>query len=132
MRIIEELIASGAPEVTPEGIDRTVRTLPQLRAKFANLEEPRIDLLVPLDFLSQVLEDFSAGLCRDLSYHAAADIAFALQYLEKETDLIPDSIPDVGLADDAAVCNRILAKHSGILKEYALSRGFQWEDLQTL
>jgi uncharacterized protein len=132
MKIIEELLTSGAPDVTTQTVDQIVRQLPKLRAKFAQSEDEGLDLLMPLDFLSQVLEDFSSGLCRELSYHAVADIAFALQYLEQETDLIPDSLPDVGYADDAAVMNRVLEKHSDILKEYAALRGFRWEDLQTI
>ncbi len=132
MKIIEELISTGAPEVTPETLEYTIRHLPQLRAKFANLEEVPIDLTDAIDFLSQVLEDFSGGLCRDLSFHAVADIAFALQYLFQETDLIPDHLPDVGYADDAAVSNRVLLKHSVILKDYALQRGFEWNRLLTM
>ena len=132
MKIIEELITLGAPEVTPESLDHTIRMLPQLRAKFAQIEDPRIDLTLPLDFLAQILEDFSAGLCRDLPYHAVADIAFSMQYLDQEQDLIPDSLPDVGYADDAAVMNRILTKHQIILKEYAGLRGFDWQNLQTI
>jgi len=132
MRIIEELLSSGAPEITAGSVDEVVRKLPQLRAEFASMEEVRIDLTLPLDFLSQILEDFTAGLCRDLPYHAVADITFALKYLDQDVDLIPDSLPDVGLADDAAVINRVLAKHAPILKEYAVERGFVWDDLLTI
>lgn len=132
MKIIEELITTGAPEVTPEALEYMIRHLPQLRAKFANLEEPPIDLIEPVDFLAQVLEDFNSGLCRNLTYHAVADITFALQYLYQEVDLIPDHLPEVGFADDAAVTNRVLTKHGSILREYALQRGFEWEKLLAL
>ena len=36
---------------------------------------------------------------------------FAAQYLLKEEDLIPDTIPGVGLADDAILVKRVASRH---------------------
>lgn len=132
MQLIEDLITSGAQEISPYRMDHIVRMLPQLRMKLASLEDQRPDLTLTLDFLSQIVEDFAAGLCRDLPFHAAAEIAFALEYLDKDIDLIPDSLPEIGFADDAAVSNRVLERHQAILKDYADDRGFVWGNLVTM
>lgn len=36
---------------------------------------------------------------------------FAVQYLLNEEDLIPDTIPGVGLADDAILVKRVVSRH---------------------
>jgi uncharacterized membrane protein YkvA (DUF1232 family) len=40
-----------------------------------------------------------------------AEGTFAAQYLLQEEDLIPDSVPGVGLADDAILVKRVVARH---------------------
>ena len=40
-----------------------------------------------------------------------AEGTFAAQYLLKEDDLIPDSVPGVGLADDAILVKSVVARH---------------------
>jgi len=40
-----------------------------------------------------------------------AEGTFAAQYLLKEDDLIPDSVPGIGLADDAILVKSIVARH---------------------
>ena len=47
---------------------------------------------------------------------------FAAQYLLKEEDLIPDTIPGVGLADDAILVKRIVSRHGRDLVRNPLSR----------
>jgi hypothetical protein len=40
-----------------------------------------------------------------------AEGIFAAQYLLKEDDLIPDSVPGIGLAGDAILIKRVVARH---------------------
>ena len=40
-----------------------------------------------------------------------AEGTFAAQYLLNEEDLIPDTVPGVGLADDAILVKRVVARH---------------------
>lgn len=129
MNAVEEVLATGAPEITPASLDKAVRMLPRLRAKFASLDPEQPQLAARIEFLGQVLEDFASGLCHDLAFHAVADIAFALQYFYQDNDLIPDNLPDDGFLDDLALGELVLAKHAQILEKYASTRGFDWEEL---
>ncbi|HEY5893955.1 MAG TPA: hypothetical protein VIT91_12060 [Chthoniobacterales bacterium] len=129
MNAVEELLATGAPEITPASLDKAVRMLPRLRAKFASLDPEQPKLAIRIEFLGQVLEDFASGLCRDLTFHAVADIAFALQYFYQDNDLIPDDLPDDGFKDDLAVSELVLERHGKVLEEYAVARGFEWKEL---
>jgi uncharacterized membrane protein YkvA (DUF1232 family) len=40
-----------------------------------------------------------------------AEGTFAAQYLLKENDLIPDSVPGVGLADEVILVKSVVARH---------------------
>jgi hypothetical protein len=46
-----------------------------------------------------------------------AEIVFAASYLLKEADLIPDHIPEIGLADDRLVLQRIIARNETELRK---------------
>jgi uncharacterized membrane protein YkvA (DUF1232 family) len=39
-----------------------------------------------------------------------AEGTFAIQYLLKEDDLIPDQVPGIGLVDDAILIKRVLCR----------------------
>ena len=53
-----------------------------------------------LQFLSLVVED---QVVRDPAGEVVGEAAFALLYFQRATDLIPDSIPGMGLLDDAMI-----------------------------
>ena len=45
-----------------------------------------------------------------------AEAAFALFYFQSPTDLIPDSIPGMGLLDDAMIVSMVLRCHEHAFK----------------
>ena len=59
-----------------------------------------------------------------------SEMAFALLYTARDLDLIPDSIPGCGFADDAAVVEAVLTRHEEVLLEHCLNYGYRWEALR--
>lgn len=59
----------------------------------------------------QALESPTARQAKDPLPHWLAEIAFAAGYLLKGFDVIPDHLPDIGLADDARVLQRIIERN---------------------
>jgi uncharacterized membrane protein YkvA (DUF1232 family) len=75
-----------------------------------------------VEFLAQLIEDFYSGLSPDIPYTAIAESAFALSYLRKGIDIIPDSISGVGYADDAAIINVVLETYKQPFLDHVLAR----------
>jgi hypothetical protein len=61
------------------------------------------------------LESPKAWQAKDPLPRWLAEVAFGARYLLKRFDLIADHLPEIGLADDAQLLARILARnHSGL------------------
>ena len=56
------------------------------------------------------------------------EVAFALLYFLKGYDRIPDSIPEIGLLDDAIVVETVLERHRAAFRTHWESRGRRWEE----
>lgn len=103
---LHQFILDGARRVTPRYVGKLVRQLPGIRlvatqvAEFPNLADQ-------VEFLAELIEDFHSGLNEDVPYTAIAEAAFALSYLRKGGDIIPDRIPDIGYAADAAIITTV-------------------------
>jgi hypothetical protein len=50
------------------------------------------------------------------------ETAFALAYTAKETDIIPDFIPEIGYADDSIIERTVLSRHQDIFRDYCRFR----------
>ena len=116
-------IDRGAELVTPAAIE-ALRTLRQpMQAKVEALVEPgylrhRIELLMT----------YFEEACRDGHADSPAhrDTAFALLYFLKGFDRIPDSVPEVGLLDDAIIIQTVLQRHSIRLRAHWLRHHRAW------
>ena len=82
-----------------------------------------------VEFLAQLIEDFYSGLSPDIPYTAIAEAAFALSYLRKGIDIIPDSISGVGYADDAAIINVVFETYKQPFLDHVLARKTREESL---
>src|SRR5258708_21825772 len=99
---LHQFILDGARRITPRYISKLIRQLPEIRLVATQVAEfPQ--LTDQFEFLAELIEDFHSGLNQDVPYTAIAEAAFALSYLHKGVDIIPDRIPDIGYADDAAI-----------------------------
>jgi uncharacterized membrane protein YkvA (DUF1232 family) len=127
MAELAEFVHRGAAKITPQILRGVYKKLPMLKVEFAQIHAPKFPHLVSqLQFLANVVEDFAEDKAEDLSYFAAASACYAIIYAQRQWDLIPDSVPDVGLADDSGVVRVVLIEHERALSKYAQKIGMTW------
>src|SRR5271170_3292424 len=120
MADIGKFVHRGASMITPTILKRVHKRLPFLKLKFTEFDDPAYPHLSDqLEFLADVVEDFAEGVEEDLPYATVVAATFALVYADRQTDIIPDAIPEVGLADDSAVVRAVLIEHEHVLAAYA-------------
>jgi uncharacterized membrane protein YkvA (DUF1232 family) len=124
---IVDFVNRGAAQITPRLVDTLLRKLPLWKAEFAQIQAPKFPHLVgQLEFLANLVEDVAEGAYKDLPYVALAAAVFALIYAHRKVDLIPDSLGDLGRADDSSVVRAVLIQHEKALAKYAASQGLDW------
>ena len=111
---IGSFIERQARAVSIADINRLIVNLPALRERFAKIPvETYPDLADQLQLLSLVVEE---QFVRDPAGQIVGEAAFALFYFQHSADLIPDSIPGMGLLDDAMIVRIVLARHEQAFK----------------
>jgi len=125
---IVKFVHSGAAKITPKILKGIHKKLPVLKLEFTNFNDPKYPHLSgQLQFLANVVEDFAEGAADELPFVTIASAAFALVYSHREMDLIPDSVPEFGHADDSAVVRAVLIEHEKFLADYADKNGRHWD-----
>ena len=105
-------------------IERLVADLPALRKRSAKIPAQTYPYLADqLQFLSLVVEDLAV---RDPAGEIVGEAAFALLYFQRATDLIPDSIPGMGLLDDAIIVRIVLSRHEHVFKSSSHGHMLSW------
>jgi len=123
-----KFVHHGAANITPNILKGVHKRLPFLKLKFNELDDPAYPHLSDqLEFLANVVEDFAEGVEEDLPYVTAAAAVFAILYADRQIDLIPDSIPEFGHADDSAVVRTVLLEHEKVLTAYAERHQLKWD-----
>lgn len=116
---LQQFIIDGARRITPIQLEKLVRQLPEVRLAASQVMEfPQ--LADQVDFLSQLIEDFYSRLAPEIPYTAIAEAAFALSYLRKGIDIIPDSASGLGYADDAAIIKAVFENYKQVFLDYVL------------
>lgn len=127
MSEIVSFVSRGAASITPAVLRTVVRHLPQWRLEFSQINEPKYPHLVDqLELLASAAEDSLDGSYSDLPYYAVAQAAFALIYAHKRIGIIPDSILDLGRADDSSVVRAVLIQHEQAFAIYAGKQSIDW------
>ena len=130
MSEIAEYVHHDASRITPQILRGVYKKLPLLKVEFTQIHAPKFPHLVDqLEFLADVVEDFAEGQADDLGYVAVASAAFALIYAHRQMDLIPDSVPKIGLADESSVVRTVLIEHERMLAKHAAKLGIKWESI---
>jgi uncharacterized membrane protein YkvA (DUF1232 family) len=132
MNGIHEFVIRGGQTVTAGQMDAFRRKLPFLKVKAEIIDEPELPHLKPqTNFLVRYAEDVLDGAypCSDLQ--AIAETVFALSYLLKEVDIIPDSVPHLGLADDSAVLRAVLMGHKSEFRDFAKKCELNFDSVTT-
>ncbi len=127
MSEIVKFVHRGASQVTPRILAGVHKKLPMLKVEFAQINAPKFPHLVDqLEFLADVVEDFAENADTEIPMIAVAGAVFALVYAHRQFDLIPDSVPDIGHADDSSVVRAVLMEHERAFAAYAERHSMNW------
>lgn len=127
MAELVDFVHRGAAKITPQILRGVYKKLPLLKVEFAQIHAPKFPHLVSqLQFLANVLEDFAENKADELPYVAVASAVYAIIYAQRQWDLIPDNVPDIGMADDSGVVRVVLIEHEKSLSRYAEKIGMKW------
>ena len=101
--------------------------MPQWKLEFTQIYEPLFPHLVDqLEFLADAVEDTAEGAYKDLPYSAFAQAVFALIYAHKKVGIIPDSVLNLGRADDSSVVRAVLIQNEKAFAIYAAGQNTEW------
>jgi uncharacterized membrane protein YkvA (DUF1232 family) len=104
--------------------EKVLRQLPQWKLEFTQINAPKYPHLVDqLEFLASALEDAMEGAYKELPFSTIAQATFALLYAHKKVGVIPDSLLDLGRADDSSVVRAVLIQNEKALGAYASTQG---------
>jgi uncharacterized membrane protein YkvA (DUF1232 family) len=127
---IAKFVNSGAASITPAIAEKILRQLPQWKLAFTQINAPKFPHLVnQLGFLADAVEDAVEGSYKDLPYTAVAQAVFALLYAHKKMGFIPESILDLGRADDSSVVRAVLIQNEKAFALYAGAHKVDWRKI---
>ena len=124
---IVAFVNRGAATITPAIVEKVLRHLPQWKLEFTQIYEPLFPHLVDqLEFLADAVEDTAEGAYMELPYAAFAQAVFALIYAHKKVGIIPDSVLNLGRADDSSVVRAVLIQNEKAFAVYAAAQNVEW------
>jgi uncharacterized membrane protein YkvA (DUF1232 family) len=127
---IAKFVNSAAANVTPAIAEKVLRHLPQWKLEFTQINAPKFPHLVDqLEFLANAVEDTIEGVYKDLPFATIAQAVFALLYAHKKMGIIPDSIIDLGRADDSSVVRAVLIQNEKAFSVYAKIQNINWQKI---
>ena len=127
---IVKFVNNGAVSITPAIADKVVHLLPQWKLEFTQINAPKFPHLVDqLEFLTAAVEDAVEGVYKDLPFVAIAQATFAVLYAHKKMGIIPDSLLDLGRADDSSVVRAVLIQNEKAFGIYAASQGIDFKKI---
>lgn len=127
---ISEYVEERAALLTREYLNELQAKLPLLNLQFAAITAPQFPhLRQQLKLLTDFLEDTADGVFPAGSEASRKETAFALDYMGKEADIIPDSVPEIGYADDSVIVRTVLSRHQDIFRDYCHFRKIRWSKI---
>jgi len=127
---ILKFVRHGAGQITPKILAGVHRKLPMLKLEFAQMHAPKFPHLVEqLEFLADVIEDYVERADLEIPLVSVAAATFALVYAHRQVDLIPDSTPDYGFADESSVVRAVLIEHERDFAAFAARHHLNWSKI---
>lgn len=127
---IAKFVNSAASCITPAVAKKVLHQLPQWKLEFTQIHAPKFPHLVDqLEFLADAVEDAVEGAYLELPYVAISQAVFALIYAHKKMGIIPDSILELGRADDSSVVRAVLIQNERAFSTYASVQGLNWRKI---
>jgi len=130
MSEIAKFVNRGANAITPSVAESVLRHLPQWKLEFTQINAPKFPHLVDqLEFLADAVEDAVEGAYKELPFVAIAQSVFALLYAHKKMGVIPESVLELGRADDSSVVRAVLIQNETAFAIYAGTQGVDWRKI---
>ena len=125
---IVAFVNRGAASITPAIVEKVIRHLPQWKLEFTQIYEPLFPApggpaRIPGRLASKTPRK---GAYKDLPYTAFAQAVFALIYAHKKVGIIPDSVLNLGRADDSSVVRAVLIQNEKAFAVYAATQNTEW------
>jgi uncharacterized membrane protein YkvA (DUF1232 family) len=111
MEHIDAIILAGSAGIGARDLQAMMRERELIEKKFRAMSMGYHELKHQIREIMRTLEAAALVNATDPLPRCLAEGIFAAQYLLKEDDLIPDTLPGVGLADDAILVKRVVARH---------------------
>jgi uncharacterized membrane protein YkvA (DUF1232 family) len=122
-----DFVRSQASALSVADLDQLVAALPALAERFSTIPSQTYPYLSDqLEFLSLLVKDEFTGPNRYPTSQRTSEAAFALLYFQSVTDLIPDTIPGMGLLDDAMIASLVLRRHEDAFKRSSYAYKICW------
>lgn len=127
---IVDFVNRGAAAITPAVVDKVLRHLPQWKLEFTQINDPMFPHLADqLEFLADAVEDSAEGAYKELPYYAIAQATYALIYAHKKIGIIPDSVLNLGRADDSSVVRAVLIQNEKAFAIFAAKQDLNWTEI---
>lgn len=109
---IDEYIENQARSMKADELRTLRRFLPALaEKKSAATAQKREKLVQGIDILADLLPSALVDRATDPLPHHLAELGVAARYVLKGIDIIPDTLPELGLADDEWIIGRIMQRN---------------------
>ena len=109
--IIDAIILAGSIGIRAKDLHAIIREREFIEKKFQTISARYHELRHQIREIMRTLEAAALVNAIDPLPRCLAEGTFAAQYFLKEDDLIPDSVPGVGLADDAILVKSVVTRH---------------------
>ncbi|WP_404423032.1 DUF1232 domain-containing protein [Nibricoccus sp. IMCC34717] len=121
-----DFVEAGSRLVNAATVDHLRGLLLFLHEKTAAIKDSR-RLATRVDLLTCYFEEKSAGVHLVLD-GCMRETTFGLLYFLKGYDQIPDSVPDIGLLDDAVIIEVVLRRNESDLRQHWAKLGRTWPE----
>jgi hypothetical protein len=130
MSEIAKFVNNGSAGITPAVAEKVLRHLPQWKLEFTQINAPKFPHLVDqLEFLADAVEDVIEGAYKELPFVAVAQAVFALLYAHKKMGVLPESVLELGGADNSSVVRAVLIQNEKAFAIYAGTQGINWKKI---
>jgi uncharacterized membrane protein YkvA (DUF1232 family) len=124
---LHDYIQGQAALISISDIKGLLSDLPAMEVRIAQISSRVYPYLADqLAFLALVMSDAVTDPFSDPSSPAAGEAAFALLYFQRTTDLIPDSMPGMGLLDDAIIVGIVLRRNEETYRRSRHADKLRW------
>ena len=108
---VDAIILAGSAGIRAKDLHAIIRQRELIERKFEAISMGYHELKHQVREIMRTLEAAVLVNVTDPLPRYPAEGTFAAQYLLKEEDLIFDTVPGIGLADDAILVKRVVARH---------------------